>query len=1056
MIKTIGRLLLVIFFIAIGINSINQALGESVQLSVTTYRQKRFWYTENGIQYYNGVTCGAAASLTVLRYLNCSIPNGDYDVEFSKAYLGCNVTTDDIGRGYINPTPTVDGIKNALNLYMSENGIIGTYKYHNATSLDSYVSLVKGSLLNGYPVIARISIRSSDSYFGYASDGHYIAISGITNFESASPSFVINDPFNYNSNTVYIPVNWFYNNYVHYDGCRYIIYSDSMPVSDHLLVMPDAIDFGAQYIGHDGLCKRRITITNSSRQNITLNTNVASENFVVERFEKATLAPDESTTALVAYKWPLPIGEYEETLNIQTVESNPDEVLSASIQLKLRVGQYLPPNQCKYCQGNNIAYTSLWSGSIGVEYNGDGTHSKEQTHGYSVYCADCDEEYSITDGEYSVRTESCHYGNAGVCSSCGSIQERCEHGQDFYEYHFEQINHDPVKQNGIYHLNYCTNILYDVCSICGKEALSDSWVNRVEEIHCYDANGICVCGDVGEPSICPHEKLSSYQLLEENVRYKDITEETHVKYANEYECAWCLECDAMCSRQLLSFNTSTIEEHDFVKGVCDCGYEVHCEEHDYIGGVCRICGDMQSFVVIPGEIDFGAQYIGIDYPCRRTITIINNGDRAVTLNTNVESQHFTIGGFDKETIAPGEFAEAYVSFKWKVPVGTYEETVYIQTIESDPDLVLSQTLNLKMQVDEYSMPSQEQCKYCQSDDTVLRMFSSYFYSDFEPVYNGDGTHTAERYYCYDVECNSCGVSYEGTASNKSICIEPCFYDKEGICYICDTPLIKCSHSKETYECVEAQYEYMESKPEMLEEGPYHGISYVVHRKYQCKICGEEYRETRQIFKPEAHHYNENGICACGAEGEPTTCQHDNQEIRRYRYYEDIMPETHLRVESNSLYLYCLDCDTIRRYLPDEVGEEKITEEHVFMDGVCACGYRIGCETHEFVNGVCSICGRPDLDSMNATLTLPANIKNIEMGAFTGSAAEAIIVPDGCLTIGERAFAQSEALKCVVLPGSVIEIAEDAFEGCVDLVIFAPQNSAAHIYAQKYGYIWYEK
>ena len=63
------------------------------------------------------------------------------------------------------------------------------------------------------------------------------------------------------------------------------------------------------------------------------------------------------------------------------------------------------------------------------------------------------------------------------------------------------------------------------------------------------------------------------------------------------------------------------------------------------------------------------------------------------------------------------------------------------------------------------------------------------------------------------------------------------------------------------------------------------------------------------------------------------------------------------------------------------------------------------------------------------LTLPAGLITIEEEAFSGLPCEAVIIPDGCTSIGPRAFADCASLVYAEIPSSVISIAEDAFDGC---------------------------
>ena len=85
------------------------------------------------------------------------------------------------------------------------------------------------------------------------------------------------------------------------------------------------------------------------------------------------------------------------------------------------------------------------------------------------------------------------------------------------------------------------------------------------------------------------------------------------------------------------------------------------------------------------------------------------------------------------------------------------------------------------------------------------------------------------------------------------------------------------------------------------------------------------------------------------------------------------------------------------------------------------------------------------------MKLPAGLKSIQQEAFRGSAAESIVLPDGCTEIGAKAFAACTGLRRVEIPASVAVIAEDAFEGCSnELVIVTPKGSAAESFAQAHG------
>ena len=84
------------------------------------------------------------------------------------------------------------------------------------------------------------------------------------------------------------------------------------------------------------------------------------------------------------------------------------------------------------------------------------------------------------------------------------------------------------------------------------------------------------------------------------------------------------------------------------------------------------------------------------------------------------------------------------------------------------------------------------------------------------------------------------------------------------------------------------------------------------------------------------------------------------------------------------------------------------------------------------------------------MIIPASVTEIGESAFEGSAAEEFILPDGITTIGSRAFAGSN-VKLINIPESVTYIAPDAFEGCEDLFIFAIYGSYGETWAEQSGF-----
>ena len=99
----------------------------------------------------------------------------------------------------------------------------------------------------------------------------------------------------------------------------------------------------------------------------------------------------------------------------------------------------------------------------------------------------------------------------------------------------------------------------------------------------------------------------------------------------------------------------------------------------------------------------------------------------------------------------------------------------------------------------------------------------------------------------------------------------------------------------------------------------------------------------------------------------------------------------------------------------------------------------------------------DLECMpESVLELPAALKNVESEAFADLHVQCVIIPEGTKSIGSRAFANCDALYKVVIPESVAEIADDAFEDSVRVTICADAGSYAQNYAIKHGIDFREK
>lgn len=87
---------------------------------------------------------------------------------------------------------------------------------------------------------------------------------------------------------------------------------------------------------------------------------------------------------------------------------------------------------------------------------------------------------------------------------------------------------------------------------------------------------------------------------------------------------------------------------------------------------------------------------------------------------------------------------------------------------------------------------------------------------------------------------------------------------------------------------------------------------------------------------------------------------------------------------------------------------------------------------------------------NQVMVLPNHLETIQSGAFEGVNVQEVVLPDGCKSIGSRAFTDCDSLLRITIPDSVQAIARDAFSGCPGFLIVAPTGSYASEFARSNG------
>ena len=714
-------------------------------------------------------------------------------------------------------------------------------------------------------------------------------------------------------------------------------------------------------------------------------------------------------------------------------------------------------------------------------------------------CSACGESwYDRVSGVLDDFTMNHEYADgSNVCTECGYVDD-CAHAQT--ETVVKHVGPDETKgftQATTTHTFWYQSHDAVVCADCGKDMNSNSnWVDyQKTEEHLYTDSYVCFyCGYHG--SDCPHENSTQTGGHKENETFIRMNGTTHLHMFDVYWDYACADCGETYS--LFIEQGAEVEDHAFIVDpgltACNqCGIAKPCTEHSYgDNGVCTVCGDcphtsnvvkdFSSATYDPQAHDEKFHKVPNSSTVKRQcntcgVTYMTYSSYVVYKAHVFDESGVCVCGAQGETSACAHSRTDYATHEENVSYSeitaenhtkTYDYYFYYYCLDCGEPTQYEELLGRVVTQTHTFEDGVCACGYeCAHDyvDGVCTICGMEGTTCAHPNGNQTGGHQenqvftklneTQHVYTFDVywdyECPDCGEAYsvfieQGfefddhayvhdeslTSCNLCGAVKPCeehTADENGVCSVCGD----CAHLGYRYD----SHIGMDFHDPVYQDEQFHVQPYTSYNRYLCSKCSAYFIRSSTMEGEEAHTYDENGLCACGAEGEPTTCEHANIEWgeREYATYSEQTLTQH--TEKADIYWcgWCPDCETIRQRQLD-------------MPGTAVT------ENHSYVGGTCSACGHHYLTGIENVYALPEGLKEIEAEAFVENNVEAVMVPDSCVKIGAVAFADCAQLKVVVLPRNTENISRDAFTGCPDVVIFVAEGSAAKAFceANSYNYL----
>ncbi len=286
------------------------------------------------------------------------------------------------------------------------------------------------------------------------------------------------------------------------------------------------------------------------------------------------------------------------------------------------------------------------SSTVYTEIEDDLWHKTETYWKWVFFCDDCGEQ--LPDEEYVTTVMEQHSYDSDtkdVCSQCGHHNQcRHLHFETRIDIYRESATYTDIGDNREHQVNGYWE-WGEYCLDCGCWYLSELRQGTINELHDYDASGVCL--QCGHRNTCTHPDGHAIKSEILNPQYYDHDDSGHWKCGALQTVEYCPTC-----QQIFASETEDYAERE--------------EGHEYDPyGYCHMCGHKNDVVTLDGVVEWNAE--DVSYKGSTPYVIANGSaqEPRFTVKNSADGSVIDPANYDYEYKENTDAGTAYVIVTFK-------------------------------------------------------------------------------------------------------------------------------------------------------------------------------------------------------------------------------------------------------------------------------------------------------------------------------------------------------------------------------------------------------